>query len=189
PPPRRAAAADGDVGATPPARRRGDHRAVELPADAERLRRRARAGGRQRRRAQARQADAVQRAARRGAARGGRAPCRTHAGRHRLGRGARAALDRGLGLRDVHRQHGARAPVDDAVAKGARVVAGGRHRPALGPYSYEPTLLESVRDGMSLFRDETFGPVVSISRFSSEDEAVARANDSDYGLNFSVWTR
>ena len=40
-------------------------------------------------------------------------------------------------------------------------------------------------DGMTLFRDETFGPVVAISRFSSEDEVVARANDSDYGLNFS----
>jgi succinate-semialdehyde dehydrogenase/glutarate-semialdehyde dehydrogenase len=78
--------------------------------------------------------------------------------------------------------------VDDATSKGAEVLAGGKARPDLGPYFYEPTLLRKVEDGMTLFRDETFGPVVSISRFSSEDEVVERANDSDYGLNFSVWT-
>jgi succinate-semialdehyde dehydrogenase/glutarate-semialdehyde dehydrogenase len=59
----------------------------------------------------------------------------------------------------------------------------------VGPYFHEPTLLGSVKDGMTLFRDETFGPVVSVSRFSSEDDVVERVNDSDYGLNFSVWTR
>jgi succinate-semialdehyde dehydrogenase/glutarate-semialdehyde dehydrogenase len=85
---------------------------------------------------------------------------------------------------DTVRRH-----VDDAVAKGASVLAGGRHRPDVGPYFYEPTLLGGVRDGMTLFRDETFGPVVSITRFSSEDDVVARANDSDYGLNFSVWSK
>jgi succinate-semialdehyde dehydrogenase / glutarate-semialdehyde dehydrogenase len=78
--------------------------------------------------------------------------------------------------------------VDDAVSKGARVLAGGRARPDLGPYFYEPTLLTDVREGMTLFRDETFGPVASISTFSSEEEVVERANDSDFGLNFSVWT-
>ena len=79
--------------------------------------------------------------------------------------------------------------VNDALEKGATLLAGGRPRPDLGPYFYEPTLLDNVREGMSLFGDETFGPVVAISRFSSDDEAIARANDSDFGLNFSVWTR
>ena len=79
--------------------------------------------------------------------------------------------------------------VDDAKSKGAEVLAGGRARPDIGPYFYEPTLLGKVADGMTLFRDETFGPVVSVARFESEDEVVKRANDSEYGLNFSVWTR
>jgi succinate-semialdehyde dehydrogenase/glutarate-semialdehyde dehydrogenase len=85
---------------------------------------------------------------------------------------------------DTVREH-----VDDAVGKGARVLAGGRARPDLGPYFYEPTLLGSVRDGMTLFRDETFGPVASITRFSSEEDVIARANDSEYGLNFSIWSK
>jgi succinate-semialdehyde dehydrogenase/glutarate-semialdehyde dehydrogenase len=82
-----------------------------------------------------------------------------------------------------------RAHVEDALAKGATALAGGSARPEIGPYFHEPTLLSGVRDGMTCFADETFGPVVSISRFSSEDDAVARANASDYGLNASVWTR
>jgi succinate-semialdehyde dehydrogenase/glutarate-semialdehyde dehydrogenase len=79
--------------------------------------------------------------------------------------------------------------VEDAVAKGAKVLTGGKPRPDIGPYFFEPTLLDNVADGMTLFRDETFGPVVSVSRFSSDDDVIERANDSDYGLNFSVWTR
>jgi succinate-semialdehyde dehydrogenase / glutarate-semialdehyde dehydrogenase len=78
--------------------------------------------------------------------------------------------------------------VDDAVAKGATVLAGGRPRPDVGPYFYEPTLLADVTEDMSLFADETFGPVAAVSRFASEDEAVERANASRFGLNFSVWT-
>jgi succinate-semialdehyde dehydrogenase/glutarate-semialdehyde dehydrogenase len=79
--------------------------------------------------------------------------------------------------------------VKDAVEKGAEVLAGGKARPDIGPYFYEPTLLGNVGEGMTLYRDETFGPVAAISRFSDEEEVVRRANDSDYGLNFSLWTR
>jgi len=79
--------------------------------------------------------------------------------------------------------------VDDAVAKGARVLAGAQPRPDLGPYFYEPTILSGVDETMTLCRNETFGPVVAVSSFASEDEAVRRANDSEFGLNFSVWTR
>jgi succinate-semialdehyde dehydrogenase/glutarate-semialdehyde dehydrogenase len=81
------------------------------------------------------------------------------------------------------------AHVDDAVSKGAEVLAGGRARPDLGPYFYEPTLLTGVTEEMELCRAETFGPVAAVHRCSSVDEMVARANDSEYGLNASVWTR
>jgi len=81
------------------------------------------------------------------------------------------------------------AHVDDAVSKGAEVLAGGKARPDLGPYFYEPTLLAGVTEDMELYRAETFGPVAAVYRCSSVDEMVARANESDYGLNASVWTR
>jgi succinate-semialdehyde dehydrogenase / glutarate-semialdehyde dehydrogenase len=78
--------------------------------------------------------------------------------------------------------------VDDAVGKGATVLAGGRPRADIGPHFYEPTILSGVSEGMAAFADETFGPVVSLYRVDSEEEAIQKANDSDYGLNFSVWT-
>lgn len=79
--------------------------------------------------------------------------------------------------------------VDGAVGAGATVLAGGKARPDLGPFFYEPTLLAGVTEDMAVCRSETFGPVVSTYRFSTVDEAIARANDSDYGLNASVWTK
>ncbi len=81
-----------------------------------------------------------------------------------------------------------REHVEDATAKGAKVLAGGRARPDIGPYFHEPTLLDGVREGMTCFEEETFGPVAAVSTFASEEEAIARANASDYGLNFSLWT-
>ncbi|OLR94263.1 succinic semialdehyde dehydrogenase [Actinokineospora bangkokensis] len=79
--------------------------------------------------------------------------------------------------------------VDDARDKGATVLAGGKARPDLGPMFYEPTILTDVREGMLPHKEETFGPVVSIYGYTDLDEAVARANDTRYGLNASVWTR
>nr|WP_254849295.1 succinic semialdehyde dehydrogenase [Mycobacterium sp. GA-1841] len=78
--------------------------------------------------------------------------------------------------------------VDDAVAKGASVLAGGKPRPDLGPYFYEPTILTDVDSSMEVYAHETFGPLVSLYRVADEEKAIAKANDSEYGLNFSVWT-
>jgi succinate-semialdehyde dehydrogenase/glutarate-semialdehyde dehydrogenase len=79
--------------------------------------------------------------------------------------------------------------VEDARAKGATVLAGGRARPDLGPLFYEPTVLTDVTPDMACRNEETFGPVVSAYRVGSDDEAVALANDTAYGLNASVWSR
>ncbi|KAA1395957.1 succinic semialdehyde dehydrogenase [Aeromicrobium ginsengisoli] len=79
--------------------------------------------------------------------------------------------------------------VDDARAKGATVLTGGKARPDLGPAFYEPTILEGVTKDMLAGSTETFGPVVGLYRFSTEDEAIALANDTDYGLNASVWSK
>lgn len=80
------------------------------------------------------------------------------------------------------------AHVDDAMAKGATVLAGGRARPDLGPYFYEPTVLAGVEPGMACHGDETFGPVVAVYRYDDLGEAVKAANDTPYGLNATVWT-
>jgi acyl-CoA reductase-like NAD-dependent aldehyde dehydrogenase len=83
----------------------------------------------------------------------------------------------------------AQAHVDDAVAKGARVLTGGRARPDLAPYFFEPTVLEGVTPEMTCFGNETFGPVVSLYRFGDEADAISRANEGEYGLNASVYSR
>ncbi|MCS0637112.1 succinic semialdehyde dehydrogenase [Streptomyces sp. LP05-1] len=79
--------------------------------------------------------------------------------------------------------------VDEAVAKGATVLAGGVARPDIGPLFYEPTVLEGVEAPMAVCAEETFGPVVSVYRFTDEDEVIGLANATPYGLNASVWTR
>jgi len=79
--------------------------------------------------------------------------------------------------------------VADAVGKGATLLHGGKRRPDLGPLFYEPTILTGVRPGMLAYAEETFGPVLAVYRYDDVDDAVARANDTRYGLNASVWSR
>lgn len=78
--------------------------------------------------------------------------------------------------------------VEDAVAKGATVLAGGKARPDLGPLFYEPTILTDVTPDMTLHSHETFGPVVSIYPYRDVEEAIELANSTPYGLNGSVWS-
>ena len=81
-----------------------------------------------------------------------------------------------------------RSRVEAARESGATVHTGGRHRPDIGPYCYEPTILTDVDPDSQVACEETFGPVVSVQPVESTDAAVAAANDSPYGLNASVWT-
>ena len=78
--------------------------------------------------------------------------------------------------------------VRDALTKGARVLVGGK-RPDRPGYFFEPTVLVDANHTMKIVMEETFGPVMPIIAFDTEDEAVTLANDSPYGLTASVWTR
>ncbi len=78
--------------------------------------------------------------------------------------------------------------VADAVKKGGRIVIGGR-RHALGGTFYEPTVVADVTPDMAVAREETFGPVAPLFKFTTEDEAVAMANATDYGLACYFFTR
>ncbi|MGW8282566.1 MAG: aldehyde dehydrogenase family protein, partial [Gemmatimonadota bacterium] len=82
-----------------------------------------------------------------------------------------------------------RGHVEDAISKGATVCTGGRPRPDIGPCFFEPTVLTGVTPDMFVYSEETFGPVVTVRPFDTDDEAVELANDSGYGLNACVWSR
>ncbi|MFE3445312.1 succinic semialdehyde dehydrogenase [Nocardia sp. NPDC059180] len=79
--------------------------------------------------------------------------------------------------------------VADALTKGATLVTGGRSRPDLGPYYYEPTILTDVTPAMALYHEEVFGPVVAVSGYDTVDDAVDLANAGEMGLNASIHGR
>jgi succinate-semialdehyde dehydrogenase / glutarate-semialdehyde dehydrogenase len=82
------------------------------------------------------------------------------------------------------------AIVADAVRAGAKVVSGGGRPTAFNAgYFFEPTVLADVTDDMKVMAEENFGPIAAITRFGSDDEAIARANASDMGLSAYAFTR
>ena len=81
-----------------------------------------------------------------------------------------------------------REHIEDAVSKGAAAVTGGKSH-ALGGNFFEPTVLVNATPDMMVAREETFGPVSPLFRFHSEDEAVAMANDTEFGLAAYFYTR
>ncbi|MGJ3237323.1 MAG: succinic semialdehyde dehydrogenase [Anaerolineae bacterium] len=82
-----------------------------------------------------------------------------------------------------------RAHLDDAVKKGAQILVGGNPRPDLGPLFFEPTILVDVDHSMDIMRDETFGPVMPIMKVRDADEAIRLANDTEYGLSASIFSK
>ena len=81
------------------------------------------------------------------------------------------------------------AQVEDAVQKGAKALVGGKRNKKLGGLFYEPTVLVDVTHDMSIMTEETFGPIVAIMVVDDEEHALRMANDSQYGLGATIWSR
>jgi succinate-semialdehyde dehydrogenase/glutarate-semialdehyde dehydrogenase len=79
--------------------------------------------------------------------------------------------------------------IEDAVARGARVLTGGRRAPGLAGWFLEPTVLEGASDDALCMQEETFAPVAPLTVFDTEEEAIERANRSEYGLSAYAMTR
>jgi succinate-semialdehyde dehydrogenase / glutarate-semialdehyde dehydrogenase len=105
----------------------------------------------------------------------------------KLGRGTEADVKVGP-LIDESQQQKVKELVDDAVSKGAQTVVGGSIPDGRG-YFYEPTVLSNISDDARVLKEEIFGPVAPVKGFMDEEEAVAAANDTEYGLVAYVFTR
>ena len=105
----------------------------------------------------------------------------------RLGRGTEDGVDVGP-LMDGKQREKVQSLVDDAVRKGAKPLVGGHPADGRG-YFYEPTVLANVPQDAELLREEIFGPVAPITTFETEAQAIAAANDTEYGLVAYVYTR
>jgi succinate-semialdehyde dehydrogenase/glutarate-semialdehyde dehydrogenase len=108
-------------------------------------------------------------------------------GKLRIGNGMDPATDIGPMIHEQQLRV-VEGHVEDAIARGARLLTGGRRLPELGPNFYAPTVLADVTHQMQIMREETFGPVLPVMAFATDDEAVHLANDSEFGLAASVWT-
>jgi succinate-semialdehyde dehydrogenase/glutarate-semialdehyde dehydrogenase len=104
-----------------------------------------------------------------------------------VGSGFDSAVSQGP-LIDTQAVQKAAEHVADAVARGATVVTGGEAH-ALGGHFYQPTVLSNVTADMTIMREETFGPVAAVMRFTTEAEVIAAANDTDFGLASYFYSR
>jgi succinate-semialdehyde dehydrogenase/glutarate-semialdehyde dehydrogenase len=105
----------------------------------------------------------------------------------KLGRGTEEDSDVGPLINEDQREK-VRELVEDAVSKGAKPVVGGSAREGPG-YFFEPTVLAEVPPNARLLKEEIFGPVAPVATFDSDDQAIAAANDTEYGLVAYLYTR